>query len=234
MNAVRTARFGMLVSAVLVFFIAPARPQVADHLKCYKMKDTLKLIGNVDLVTPQFGLDSGCTLSKAMLFCVPASKTNVAVTNKATGLPIAPLPFSTAPQPGDQICYKVKCPTPITPLPDQSVTDQFGNRTLRSFKASLLCVPAVKGTAYCGDGTIDPGEDCEPTDLAGASCTSLGFRPGTLACAPGCTFDTGGCPPYPPPGSCGNGTIEGGESCDLSDLGGATCTGMGYPLGGPL
>jgi Protein of unknown function (DUF1566) len=167
-----------------------------------------------------------------MLFCVPATKTNVAVTNKATGLPIAPLGFSTAPQPGDQICYKVKCLSPVAL--GQSVTDQFGNRTLTKSSVSLLCVPAVKGGAYCGDGTIDPGEECEPSDLGGATCTSLGFRPGTLGCAPGCTFDTSACPPYPPPGTCGNGTIESGESCDAPDLAGATCSSLGHPLGGSL
>jgi hypothetical protein len=114
------------------------------------------------------------------------------------------------------------------------VTDQFGNRTLSRFKASLLCVPAVKGTAYCGDGTLDPGEQCELGNLAGQTCKSLGFRPGTLTCAAGCTLDTSGCPPYPPPGTCGNGTIEGGESCDSADLGGATCASLGHAFGGQV
>ena len=235
MKAVRLAQLGALMLVTLVSFVDPARGQVADHLKCYKARDySLKLSGIADLVTPQFGLDTGCTVSKAMLFCVPASKTNVAATNKATGLPIVPSSFSTAPQAGDQICYKVKCPTPTTPIPQQSITDQFGNRTLSRFKASLVCVPAVKGTAYCGDGTIDPGEECEPSDLGGESCVSLGFRPGTLACAPGCTFDTSGCPLFPAPGSCGNGTIEGGETCDGPDLGGATCASVGFASGGVL
>lgn len=230
----RTVRFVLLGALVMAWCVAaPARAQVPDHLKCYKMKDPLKLAASVDLDSPQFGVASGCTLSKAQLFCVPSTKTNVAVIDKSTGLPIG-LPFSGAPRPGDQICYKLKCPKPVTPIPDQVVTDQFGSRTLTKFKASLLCVPAVKGTAYCGDGTINPGEQCEPTDLGGASCSSLGFEPGTLTCAPGCTFDTSACPQYPPPGSCGNGTIEPGESCDGANLGGATCASQGYPLAGPL
>jgi len=216
--------------AVAVFVAAPVRAQVPDHLKCYKIKDTLNLGGTADLDTPQFGVDPGCKISKAQLFCVPATKANVSVVNKKTRQSIAPLPFSGAPQPGDQICYKVKCPTPLTPIPDQVVTDQFGNRTLTKLKASFVCVPAVKGTAYCGDGTIDAGEDCESSDLGGATCTSLGFASGTLACAPGCTFDLGGCVPNPPE-TCGNGTIETPESCDGSNLGGATCVGFGFASG---
>jgi hypothetical protein len=39
---------------------------------------------------------------------------------------------------------------------------------------------------------------------------------------------------YPTPGSCGNGTIESPERCDGADLGGASCTSIGYTLGGPL
>jgi hypothetical protein len=115
--------------------------QVADHLKCYRVKDPLRLGGTVDLDTPQFGLDAGCRISKAKLFCVPATKTNVAVTDKATKQPITPLPV-TGPDPGDRICYTVKCPAGVG---DQEVTDQFGTRTVSKLQASLVCVPAVKG-----------------------------------------------------------------------------------------
>lgn len=231
MRTVPRALLGALVFAAPLAFAVPVRAQVRD-LTCYKTKDALKLAGTADLDTPQFGVDPGCKISKAKLFCVPATKTSVSVLDKATGMAISPLPLSRAPQPGDQICYKIKCPTPL-PIADQVVTDEFGSRTLAKFKGSMLCTPAVKGVAYCGDGTIDAGEQCEPTDLAGASCTSLGFQPGTLTCGPGCTFDTSGCPAYPPPGSCGNGTVELGESCDGAALGGATCASFGY-TGGTL
>ena len=186
------SRLIVLLGAVLVTGSAPAR--AADHLKCYKIKDPLKLAGVADLDTPQFGADPGCTVSSAKLFCVPGTKVVDSATDKLTGNPITPLPFSSAPPPGDSVCYKVKCPQPPTPIADQQATDQFGTRTLAKLKASMICTPAVKGTAFCGNGTIDPGEQCEPTNLGAATCRSRGFpHGGTLACAPGCTFDTSGC-----------------------------------------
>ena len=45
----------------------------------------------------------------------------------------------------------------------------------------------------CGDGKVDPGEDCDQSQLNGSTCTSLGFNGGTLACASNCRFSTSGC-----------------------------------------
>jgi len=132
----------VVASLVAIALAAPAGAQVADHLKCYKIKDQLKLAGTADLDTPQFGLDPGCKISKATLFCVPGTKTNVSVIDKSTGNPITPLPV-TGPDPGDRICYKVKCPEPFPP--DTEATDQFGTRMLTKFKPFMLCAPAVKG-----------------------------------------------------------------------------------------
>ncbi len=124
---------------------------VFDHLKCYRVKDPLKLGGTADLDTLQFGADPGCKISQAKLFCVPATKANVAVTDKSTGTPITPLPVS-GPDPGDRICYKVKCAAPVD---DQQATDQFGTRIFRKVKAALVCTPArtLRFVAN-GDGTV--------------------------------------------------------------------------------
>lgn len=95
-------------------------------------------------------------MSKAKFFCVPATKTVVSAEDKTTKLPITPLPVG-GPDAGDRICYKVKCPVPPLPLPDQAVTDQFGTRTETKFKASFVCTPAFKGSARFvdnGDGTV--------------------------------------------------------------------------------
>ena len=184
---------GVGLAALCLTWAASARAQVPDHLKCYKVKDAIKLSGTLSLTSAQFGLEAGCKISSTALFCVAASKSNVSVTNKVTGMPITPLPFSAAGAGDDRVCYKIKCPTPATPIPTQSVTDQFGNRMVSSFKASLLCTPAVTGTGFCGNGTIDAGEQCDGANLGGATCQSVGFGSGTLACGPGCTFDTSGC-----------------------------------------
>lgn len=50
------------------------------------------------------------------------------------------------------------------------------------------------GFPTCGDGSVNAvGEQCDGADLGGATCTSLGFPGGTLACTPACGFDTTGC-----------------------------------------
>jgi hypothetical protein len=125
---------------VIVTAAASAHAAVNDHLKCYKVKDALNLAAVVDLNSPQFGLEAGCKVSKAKFFCVPATKTVVSAEDKKTHVPITPLPVG-GPDPGDRVCYKVKCPEPFPP--DTQVTDQFGTRTVTKFKTSLLCTPAV-------------------------------------------------------------------------------------------
>lgn len=47
----------------------------------------------------------------------------------------------------------------------------------------------------CGDGTVGVGEDCDIGDFGGDTCATQGFYNGTLACSPGCNFDTSGCNP---------------------------------------
>ncbi|MBU1244018.1 hypothetical protein KKD52_15440 [Myxococcota bacterium] len=90
-------------------------------------------------------------------------------------------------------------------------------------------------TDPCGDGQVLAGvEDCDGEDLDGATCESLGFSAGTLACTIGCVFDTSACAGST---SCGNGVIDDeSETCDLDDLGDAppTCETLGYHGGGAV
>lgn len=79
----------------------------------------------------------------------------------------------------------------------------------------------------CGNGVRESGEQCDGTDLGGASCQSLGFDGGTLSCNANCTLNTSGCT------DCGNGVRESGEQCDGTDLGGATCGSQGCSSGTP-
>ncbi len=217
--------------------LAPsADAQIDDHMRCYKMKDSIKLKGFVDIDIPQFGLAPGCRLGRGKLFCVPADKSGVAVVDRATGSPIDPLLLSAAPSPGDQICYSVRCKDTPDP-PATEVTDQFGTRTV-TIKRGFLCGPAVKGTAFCGDGVIDLGEECEPTDLGGATCTDLGFASGTLSCAPGCTFDASDCAPTTLPATGqttvyvtdDDGDIQAGSPLSYVDNGDGTITDLNTQL----
>ena len=202
----------------------PVQAQTNDHLKCYKIKGDLKLKGLLDLTTPQFGLEPGCKISKAKLFCVPATKSNVDVLDGSTKEPITPLPFSASPAPGDRVCWKVKCPEPFPS--DQVVTDQFGTQTLTKFKTKLLCTPAVKGTEFCGDGLISGGEVCEPTD--DSACPGL--------CQPDCTCEVSAptCSdcidplfPHPCNGMCWN-CGAGADLCCPSSGNPTVCCGSGF------
>lgn len=52
----------------------------------------------------------------------------------------------------------------------------------------------VKNAGPCGNGKIDPGEDCDGTELGGKSCTGLGFTGGTLTCNPStCKLEQSSC-----------------------------------------
>jgi hypothetical protein len=186
----RSFRLALAVAVAAVLCATEGSAYAQDHEKCYKIKDPAKLKGTLDLTTPQFGLEAGCMLGPAKYFCAPASKSNVAVIDKTTKLPLTPLPLYAPPAPVDRICYKVKCQIPLaqpTPYPsDQNVTDQFGNRTLTKFKASYMCTPAVKGTGYCGDGIINGTEACDGAALG--TCT-VGCQPDcTCTCETACCY----------------------------------------------
>src|SRR5262249_41376055 len=124
-KAVPVSRY-LLAVAFCVTSATRAPAQVSDHLRCYKVKDPVKLKGTVDLNTAQFGPETGCSISRAELFCVPGTKRVVSANNKKT--PIPPLTFWAPSNGGDRVCYKVKCKRPLPA--DQLVTDQFGTRTL--------------------------------------------------------------------------------------------------------
>jgi hypothetical protein len=76
----------------------------------------------------------------------------------------------------------------------------------------------------CGTGSIDAGEECDGHDRGGATCRSLGFARGRLACTQ-CHLDVGACI------ACGNGVINRREACDGGDLGGRTCATLGFTGG---
>jgi len=64
-------------------------------------------------------------------------------------------------------------------------------------------------TLNCGDGTVNPGEECDGNDLDGETCGTRGFDTGQLTCELNCTFDESQCAV-----DCGNGTVHSTEGCD--------------------
>jgi LPXTG-motif cell wall-anchored protein len=88
---------------------------------------------------------------------------------------------------------------------------------------------SVSSPIDCGDGVIDVGEDCDSSNLGGATCLSEGYDGGTLACHSNCTFDTSACTTYTP--SCGNEILDTNEQCDGVELAGNTCLTRGYDGG---
>jgi len=185
---------------LLLPLTAAAQP-VPDHLKCYKIKDPLKLAGFVDLNGPQYGLEPDCEISRARLFCVPVVKTVLSAFDISTKppTPISPIPVN-GPNPGDRICYRIKCPT--GPALSQIVTDQFGTRGLSGFgkdsqfRAFMLCTPAVKGSAcgldaqgVCGGACADPDAICTqpPGDVCGCHAQCIPCSQGVFpTCGGGC------------------------------------------------
>jgi len=191
---IRTLAVGTVLALV---FGSPAAAQVPDHLQCYKIKDTsIVLKGTIDLADDLLSqVLSPCKVSSAKLYCRGAIKSNPNVFDITT--PIVPLQYTGVAVGDDQdrLCYKVSCPKVDPPTPDQVVTDQFGQHNLTKLKTGMVCTPANIGTSYCGDGTIDPNEDCDGINLGGATCVTAGFGSGTLTCGPGCRYDTNACIP---------------------------------------
>jgi len=83
----------------------------------------------------------------------------------------------------------------------------------------------------CGNGTLEPteGEECDGSDFGGLTCESACYTGGTPSCTSYCALDMSTCIGTLP--ICGNDTIECGESCDGSDLGGNTCNTFGLDGG---
>lgn len=98
-----------------------------------------------------------------------------------------------------------------------------------SLMLPFACTPDKSTPDNCGNGMLDNGEDCEDTNLNGASCMSRGFYGGNLGCTDSCKFDESACEVF---GFCGDGVIQGDyEECEGSDLNSTTCLSLGYPSG---
>jgi hypothetical protein len=87
-------------------------------------------------------------------------------------------------------------------------------------------------SANCGDGMMNPGEQCDGTNIT-VACTDIDqYTGGTLSCDVMCMLNatqcTGGSA-----GVCGDGTVNAGETCDGTNFTELTCLNFSF-LSGPL
>jgi hypothetical protein len=130
------------------------------------------------------------------------------------------------------VCGSVLCPIDTTCISELGCIDDSQVAACdRRADGAACSAPGIDGYCRfhacvargCGDGVIDPPEQCEGANLGGASCTTLGYTNGALACHDDCTFDTSSCS-----GDCGDGVISSGEQCDGVDLAGQSCRSLGF------
>jgi hypothetical protein len=85
-------------------------------------------------------------------------------------------------------------------------------------------VPNIDCGSSCGDGVADGSEACDGSDLAGASCGSLGYATGTLGCTASCGFDVSGCDCRTATGTAGAGDVLTGKTFSNASSVGITGT----------
>jgi hypothetical protein len=101
------------------------------------------------------------------------------------------------------------------------------DRGINKFGYAIDRVDAM-GYHTCGDGVVDGTEACDGADLGDATCQTLGFASGTLACNVDCRPNVSACVAAV---GCGDGEVGAGEECDGGDLQGATCASLGQGAG---
>ena len=93
----------------------------------------------------------------------------------------------------------------------------------------LSCQDQKREESLCGNGRLDPGEECD-LELGVGPCEPTQFyhADGSVSCTSDCRFDFSDCG-----GRCGDGFVdaEHGELCDGENLGGRTCITLGYSDG---
>jgi formylglycine-generating enzyme required for sulfatase activity len=110
-----------------------------------------------------------------------------------------------------------------------------------------LCVPSTPDDAVCGNDIHEIGEDCDDgernsdtePDACREDCDRAGCGDGVIDSGEDCDDATGNSDSEPDacrtdcqPARCGDGVADTGEECDGEDLGGQSCSGLGFPGGG--
>jgi|GEM_PF-5427993 len=88
----------------------------------------------------------------------------------------------------------------------------------------------------CGNGILEAGEACDGINFGSKTCASYGYTTGKPFCDQTCNIITRdnkpfGCSSPAPVAVCGNGKVEGAESCDGTNLNNKTCQSLGFASG---
>jgi hypothetical protein len=197
--------------------------QVADHLECYAIKDSLRDSGVNPVRTYAADLNGlraepGCVIKMpAKYACVATTKTNV----------LPPPPGADAGDAASRfLCYKVKCTKAA--LPVVNLGDQFGTRAVTARSAKLLCAPAnlsIPSTTTPSSTTVTTTSSCPPPTGA-QYCGGVEGAP--------CGFGSiGACnvPPGPSFGRCPAGTTCTATDGSSSPTSACACVGEQIPCG---
>jgi hypothetical protein len=223
---------------VLVVLTVPVlgHAQVADHLKCYAIKDSLRESGANPVKTYTADLNGlaaepGCVIKMpAKYACVETTKANVQPT---------PPGAESGAAAGHFLCYKLKCAKAA--LPAVTLGDQFGTRAVTARRAKLLCAPAnpptTSTTAAESTTTVSTTTEVESTTTPSVSTTSC--PPATAAycgganCGPGGMTGVCNIPPGPTFGLCPQGTTCTPNQPGSSPTSDCGCVGESIPCGDP-
>ncbi len=114
----------------------------------------------------------------------------------------------------------------------QSASTAQSTTSAESTSADTTASSTGTGAKLCGNGVVDPGEQCDGANLAGRTCATQGIAGGTLACNPDCTLNTSLC------GQCNDGVVQPGlgEDCDFDAMGqpiiAKSCMALGFSTPG--
>ena len=104
------------------------------------------------------------------------------------------------------------------------------------FDTSACMGRTASSSGTCGDGQVNSIEMCDGTLFLGGeapACTDLGFPSGgKVKCNSQCGYDTSVCQVVQATSPiCGDSKVSSGEDCEGSNLGGKTCSSLGFPGG---
>jgi hypothetical protein len=131
-------------------------------------------------------------------------------------------------------CFSVDCGNGVQDEGEVCDGDDLGGETCETLglvSGTLGCRPDCTdfdisdcvAAGMCGNNFTEGVEACDGDDLDGATCQTLQFYTGQLACLPDCTYDVSGCAGY-----CGDGVVQSVEVCDSTNVGAETCETQGF------